>query len=57
MTHRDAVQANLLEVSATPRGYCDQYGVISPLKADVDHYARTRGYKARHNILALGHFW
>jgi hypothetical protein len=44
MTHRDAVQQNLLEVSATPRGYRDEYGVISPIKADVESYARNRGY-------------
>jgi hypothetical protein len=44
MRHRDAVQANLLEVSATGRGYCDRAGVISPIKADVEHYARSHGY-------------
>jgi hypothetical protein len=44
MRHRDAVQANLLEVPGTPRGYRDQHGLISPIKADVEAYARHRGY-------------
>jgi hypothetical protein len=44
MTHRDAVQANLLAVSATGRGYGDRAGLISPIKADVEAYARRHGY-------------